>query len=334
MNAARHGCFQLSGRAYVENARPVPGKPRSVILDVYFFGSPDQEKNEIACSLRFFKGDDAFLIAGLYDVVATVYFFENSIRKIQCLLNLLPFVQVVAFRPHINEPSSIISVAEFKLMGDISEVSALSFIFSVKIHMWAQLKPIPIATDQVISSSKHPALVIASGSVTFVDEAQDYFCLTPSQYVSGATQNDALALRAFMNRSTPCLSRELTLPCVNGLVGFTGKLHSFEENDERGSEVKIRAIVYVETISHLTQRYEDSPAKKKIAVSDSFEDDDTITLKNRFRKYVEHSDFDEAKPATVGKDTQQGSSKAKRKLTLTFDGVGREKVERGDCKRR
>jgi hypothetical protein len=52
-----------------------------------------------------------------------------------------------------------------------------------------QLKPIPIPTDDAIKCSKVPGLVVVHGSVTFVDEAHDYFCLTPSQYVSGATQN-------------------------------------------------------------------------------------------------------------------------------------------------
>jgi hypothetical protein len=45
-----------------------------VILDVSFFGTPDQEDNEIACSLRYFKGDEAVvIIEGLYDIVATVH---------------------------------------------------------------------------------------------------------------------------------------------------------------------------------------------------------------------------------------------------------------------
>jgi hypothetical protein len=73
MNSARPGSFQLSGRAYVENARPVPGKPRTVVLDVYLFGAPDEENNEITCSLRFFKVEERMIITeGLYDIVATV----------------------------------------------------------------------------------------------------------------------------------------------------------------------------------------------------------------------------------------------------------------------
>ena len=76
MNTAYPGSFVLSGRAFVENARPVPGKPRTLVLDVSFWGPSAHEKNEIVCSLRFFKGDDALVISdGLYDVVATVRFF-------------------------------------------------------------------------------------------------------------------------------------------------------------------------------------------------------------------------------------------------------------------
>lgn len=84
MNTAYPGSFVLSGRAFVENARQVPGKPRTLVLDVYFWGVPAHEENEIACSLRFFKGDDALVIPdSLYDVVATVtLFFSRSLRML------------------------------------------------------------------------------------------------------------------------------------------------------------------------------------------------------------------------------------------------------------
>jgi hypothetical protein len=75
MTVARAGSIQLSTRAYVENARTVPGKPRSIILDVYLFGTPDKDNNEIVCSLRYFKGDESSLMEGLYDIDATVTFF-------------------------------------------------------------------------------------------------------------------------------------------------------------------------------------------------------------------------------------------------------------------
>jgi hypothetical protein len=76
MNSTRAGGVHLSGRAYVENTRPVPGKPRSVILDVYVAGSRCEEEEGIACSLRFFKGEEAMIIIeGLYDIVATVCSF-------------------------------------------------------------------------------------------------------------------------------------------------------------------------------------------------------------------------------------------------------------------
>lgn len=137
-----------------------------------------------------------------------------------------------------------------------------------------------------------------------------------------------------MNRNTPFFSDEFALPIVNGLVGFTGKLHSLEENVEQGSEIKLRATVYVETISNLSQVKDDSFAMKKTSVSDSFEDEDTVTLKSRFHKYAEQNNFDESKRVTAGKDTLigAGTSKSKRKLTLTLDSIGRDKAERGDHK--
>ena len=137
-----------------------------------------------------------------------------------------------------------------------------------------------------------------------------------------------------MNRSTPFFSDDLTLPFVNGLVGFTGKLHSLEENVEQDSDIKLRATVYVETISNLTQLNDDGVPKRKTAVSDSFEDKDTVALKSRFRKYAEQSNIEESKVATAGKDAHVGTSKGKRKLTLTFDSLGRDKADRGDHKRR
>ena len=73
MNTALPGLFVLSGRAYVENPRPLPGKPRSIVLDVSFLAPPKRNAGEFACSFRYFKSEEAFVIAdGLYDIIATV----------------------------------------------------------------------------------------------------------------------------------------------------------------------------------------------------------------------------------------------------------------------
>jgi hypothetical protein len=82
MTSGRPGSFQLSSQAYVENARTITGKPHSVVLDVYLLGAPDQENDEIVCSLRYFKGEESLLITeGLYDIVATVTFFSYCISN-------------------------------------------------------------------------------------------------------------------------------------------------------------------------------------------------------------------------------------------------------------
>lgn len=74
MSTSSPGCFQLLCRPFVGRPRSVPGRPRSVILDVVFRSTtPEDNVNEVKCSLRFFKGSDAVVIADeLYDVVATV----------------------------------------------------------------------------------------------------------------------------------------------------------------------------------------------------------------------------------------------------------------------
>ena len=60
----------------MQNPRPVPEKPHTVILDVSFLTPPEREMDEFVCSLRYFKGEEGVIIAdGLYDVVATVRLF-------------------------------------------------------------------------------------------------------------------------------------------------------------------------------------------------------------------------------------------------------------------
>ncbi|KAN0140507.1 hypothetical protein V8E53_001716 [Lactarius tabidus] len=302
MNSTRPGSFQVSARAYVENARPVPGKPRTVVLDVYLFGAPDEEEKEIACSLRYFKTEEAMVISeGLYDVVAIV----------------------VTFRPHVNEASSIICENDFKLMGDLTEARLTMFLLIHLLIFWAtQLKPIPIPTDDVIKYSKLPGLVVVHGSVTFVDEAHDYFCLKPSQYVSGMSQNEAIPLRALMNRNCPFSPHALKLPKINCLVGFTGRLLSFEPNSDSGAGHGLRAKVSVETISQLSDIGNTTASKKPADVCNVVDDEETVALKERIHKYGNKSGI------------KADSSKGKRKVTLSLDGLSPGKGERGDKKRK
>ena len=132
MNSSCPGSFVLSGRAFVQNPRPVPSKPRTVVLDVSFLAPPDRETAEFACSLRYFKGEEGLVIAdGLYDVVATVC--SSPARTVgRCHDFYIPFEKVVAFRPDVNVPSTIISEHQFKLMGDISE-AGLYFYYLLRV---------------------------------------------------------------------------------------------------------------------------------------------------------------------------------------------------------
>jgi hypothetical protein len=194
-----------------------------------------------------------------------------------------------------------------------------------------QLKPIPIPTDDVIRYSKVPSVVVVNGSVTFVDNAQDYFCLTPSQYVSGGTQNDCMPVRAILNRDTPFAPQNLFLPDINCLVGFTGRLLAFEVNAEPGAGNGLRAKVSVDTLTQLSQ-CTDGPGSQKPADSRKVGDDeDTLALKDCVRKYVEKPGNKQSAPLSAEKDWPIGCSKTKHKVTLSLDGVVG-KAERGEKK--
>ena len=121
MNTMTPGNFQLVGHAYIKNVWPVPGKPPTIILDGYLFGAPEEENNEIVCSLCFFKGEETLVIAeGLYDVMATVHFICRHLTQLLHSVALF-CMKVIAFHPHMNKRSSIISDDEFRLMGDLTE---------------------------------------------------------------------------------------------------------------------------------------------------------------------------------------------------------------------
>ena len=130
-------------------------------------------------------------------------------------------------------------------------------------------------------------------------------------------------VRAFMNRNTPFSPRTFHLLRINSLVGFTAKIDTVERYTETGSRATIRALVSVESISHLTG---DEGA------SFSNEDADTVALKTRVRKYAA-TDTKGDDVRSSEKDSSGCSSKGKRKLTLTIDASTAGK-ERSDKKRR
>lgn len=164
-----------------------------------------------------------------------------------------------------------------------------------------------------------------NGCVTFVDDARDTFSLTPSQYVTGATQHETIPVRAIINRNAPFLSTTLPIPRINSLVGFTAKLTSLETNSESGTGPALCAEVSVETISHLTAD-DNSPM--------SSQDEDSVALHTRVQKYTAQSVIEHGEDGSSQNQPLSGNSKGKRKLTLTFDSGGSGKAERVDKKRR
>lgn len=200
-------------------------------------------------------------------------------------------------------------------MGDLCEAcSVRSYLFRLLMSIAMQLKPIPIATDDAITYNKVPAFLQVNGSVTFVDEPGDCFNLTPSQYVSGGSQSDALPICALMDCSSPFPSSTQNLPEFDWLVGFTGWLLSFEGFTEPGSVHHLHAKVLVVTISHLTIMSDVPLSRKPVNVVD---DEDSVVLKEWVSKYAQK------KPTVVEeKEFSVGSSKGKRKVTLSLNGVG------------
>ena len=170
-----------------------------------------------------------------------------------------------------------------------------------------------------------PAVVNVNGCVASVDEESDSFTLTLSQYVTGATQYEGMHVRAFMNRSTPFSPPSFHLPRINSLVGFAAKVDTIESYSETGSRAAIRAVVAVESISHLTGE-ESAPM--------SNEDADTVALKTRVRKYVAPTETGADEVRSSEKECSGSSSKGKRKLTLTLDSCSGNTTERSDKKKR
>jgi hypothetical protein len=196
------------------------------------------------------------------------------------------------------------------------------------------LKTIPIPTDTAVSYSKVPGLVVITGSVTLVDHAHDYFCLTPAQFVSGATQNDAVSVRAVMNRNTPFCPNSLVFPEINCLVNFTGRLHSFEADPESTSGNSLRTKVSVETISNISDVADSSASNKHGQVRNIADDNDAISLKERVRKYTDNTSIKQGDTLSCEKESSMGTSKGKRKVTLSVEGLASGKAERVEKKRK
>ena len=136
-------------------------------------------------------------------------------------------------------------------------------------------------------------------------------------------QHEPMHVRAFMNRNTAFSPHSFHLLRINSLVGFTAKIDTIERYTETGSQAAIRAVVSVESISHLTGDEGASSPNK---------DADTVALKTRVRKYAA-TDTKGDEVRSPEKDSLGCSSKGKRKLTLTIDTSAAGK-ERSDKKRR
>ena len=104
-------------------------------------------------------------------------------------------------------------------------------------------------------------------------------------------------------------------------MGFTAKVDTIENYTENGSRAAIRAVVFVDSISHLTGD-ELTPVPN--------EDADTVALKSRVRKYNVPTESEGDEVRSSEKECSGSSSKGKRKLTLTFDGS----KERSDKKKK
>jgi hypothetical protein len=82
------GCVHLSCRAWLEHARPVPGKPRSYVFDALIYcGKRVNNTCLAACSLQYYKADDNAVVSdGIYDINAIVSTIFSSLH-VQCVLN-------------------------------------------------------------------------------------------------------------------------------------------------------------------------------------------------------------------------------------------------------
>jgi hypothetical protein len=190
-----------------------------------------------------------------------------------------------------------------------------------------QLKTIPIPTDTAVSYSKILGLVEITGSVTLVDHAHNYFCLTPAQFVSGSTQNDAVFVCAVMNRNMPFCPNSLKFPEINCLVNFTGRLHLFEADPKSSFGNSRCAKVSVDMISKISDIADSSASNKQGEVCNVADDNNAISLKDQVCKYTDNTSIKQGNTLSCEKESSVGTSKGKHKVTLSLEGLASGKAE-------
>ncbi|KAI9440383.1 hypothetical protein H4582DRAFT_2055781 [Lactarius indigo] len=74
------GAFSLSCRAYLEQPRTVPGKPRTIVLDALVFCA--NNTSPVPCRLRHLNADDSVTVTKtIYDIFAPVVSSPSSVTK-------------------------------------------------------------------------------------------------------------------------------------------------------------------------------------------------------------------------------------------------------------
>lgn len=250
MALTRPGCVYLSCRASLEQPRPVSGDSDTVVFDALLFCAKAVDKSSvIGASLRCSKEEDdnTVLGEGIFDL----------------------FAIVVAYRPHVNEPSADFPQDIFKLMVDI-----------------VQLNPVPVEPKDVTTACGTPARVVGVGIVTSVDTVHHSFTLTPAQYVTGGAEEEQIPVRAMMEKGSKWPDPVKRLPSAHGFVSFSGKLYHFDENSlAQIPNVNTRAVINLDTITYLLRpTYSPSSVASSVLPS-QVEDADSIALKKRVEKY-------------------------------------------------
>jgi hypothetical protein len=144
--------------------------------------------------------------------------------------------------------------------------------------------------------------------------------------------NEAVAVCTVMNRVTPFSPQALKLPDNNWLVGFTGRLLSFEPNMEPGTGNSLCTKVSVDTISLLSEIIDSPQSKKPGDIYNVVDDEGAVVLKDCVHKYVDKPGNKPSVQLATDKMSLIGCSKGKHKVTLFLNGIGGGKAEQGEKK--
>ena len=146
--------------------------------------------------------------------------------------------------------------------------------------------------------------------VSVLEKERNSFSISINQYVTGATQSEQLAIRAFMEKGPKWPDPSKRLPSINSLIAFTGRLFQCEDNPKPADgEWKIGFAIALDSITYLPRA--SFPVTSKNGTAATPTNADNVALTGRVAKFAcDESDLETPTPAAGPSPKQRGKRKA------------------------